>query len=658
MISEGEDLKLKSRLENLQKFNRNLNDARGPSGRPPNFGNSGRFSDDDDDDNNNNGGFGDRRPIDPGFGGGDFDSDFKLSETSPSVKRKVAKAEKIAEAVSVQDKDLNSDFRKIGRRVNSRNNRENFTIYNPPPVHIAAETEIPHPKLDVKDGYSINTAAAAAAASKDDGEINNSIELSDVPTHDVSFNRPITRVKDRKSNTIEVIPNLRQIPSLPPIAQDSNEKFHKFKDIEVQKDLKFAFPEIKDEIKEPKKTEKLPDENNILELDGDELYSALEDLLDIGVVDNKANEAFFSGGLNLKLLDKLNSISNSKNNYAFFDFLQSETCANLMKKNKLKIHIESGDIYIDNINTNESIYDFIRSQDNENYILIDHEFIFDGSLNDYFQFLQNVDQTINSSNDYLTHRNSKFLFYHFNNYLIDTQRETSKVRHTTVIKNKIAIKMMEKNNWQYFISTLMNIYLNDHVGGKQFSPEQENDVINYMQPLENIAEVYKKYYNLLAIYFHRIIQNLPKDEIDEIVTDLANHNIHIQNIVDLNAEELLDIFIHFYDTNGRFPGNESFIILPKFNLPTDIRNSEVDLKTFYETFKGTQFKALVSMQGLCAFVQSLASIRNRKVNKKIIDALEEYLKNMTEAVLNGENLNKTDSFFCNSQVIYFCKKVI
>ena len=112
----------------------------------------------------------------------------------------------------------------------------------------------------------------------------------------------------------------------------------------------------------------------------------MEDLINIGVVDNKTNEAFFSGRLNIKLTKKLNEISKSSEHNAFFDFLQSKICAKLMKKNKIKIHIESGDIYVDNVNTNESIYDFIRAQDNENYILIDHEFIFDGSFDEYFLF--------------------------------------------------------------------------------------------------------------------------------------------------------------------------------------------------------------------------------------------------------------------------------
>ena len=36
-----------------------------------------------------------------------------------------------------------------------------------------------------------------------------------------------------------------------------------------------------------------------------------------------------------------------------------------MKANKLKIHVESGNIYYDNIDTNESLYSFFENQEDE-----------------------------------------------------------------------------------------------------------------------------------------------------------------------------------------------------------------------------------------------------------------------------------------------------
>ena len=48
----------------------------------------------------------------------------------------------------------------------------------------------------------------------------------------------------------------------------------------------------------------------------------------------------------------------SPSNLEFLDFLQSDECKEIFLVNKLQIHIETGNIYYDNKDTNESIYDF------------------------------------------------------------------------------------------------------------------------------------------------------------------------------------------------------------------------------------------------------------------------------------------------------------
>ena len=42
----------------------------------------------------------------------------------------------------------------------------------------------------------------------------------------------------------------------------------------------------------------------------------------------------------------------------FLDFLQSDKCKQILVNNKLKIHVETGNIYYDDQDTKESILDF------------------------------------------------------------------------------------------------------------------------------------------------------------------------------------------------------------------------------------------------------------------------------------------------------------
>ena len=46
----------------------------------------------------------------------------------------------------------------------------------------------------------------------------------------------------------------------------------------------------------------------------------------------------------------------SSDNLEFLDFLQSDFCREILEGNDLKIHIETGNIYYKNIDTNESIF--------------------------------------------------------------------------------------------------------------------------------------------------------------------------------------------------------------------------------------------------------------------------------------------------------------
>ena len=64
----------------------------------------------------------------------------------------------------------------------------------------------------------------------------------------------------------------------------------------------------------------------------------------------------------------------------FSEFLQSSFCQELLIGNKLKIHIESGNIFFNNLDTNESIYGFFQQQENQSKAKIKpHHFTFTDS---------------------------------------------------------------------------------------------------------------------------------------------------------------------------------------------------------------------------------------------------------------------------------------
>ena len=67
--------------------------------------------------------------------------------------------------------------------------------------------------------------------------------------------------------------------------------------------------------------------------------------------------------------------------------MQSDQCKQVLVNNKLKIHIETGNIYQDDRDTNESILEFLFNQQNPITGVIDFDFAYGESCADYFNWL-------------------------------------------------------------------------------------------------------------------------------------------------------------------------------------------------------------------------------------------------------------------------------
>ena len=116
-----------------------------------------------------------------------------------------------------------------------------------------------------------------------------------------------------------------------------------------------------------------------------------------------------------------------QNTLEFLNFLQGKVCKKNLEDNKLKIHIETGNIYYDNTDTNESIFNFILAQINPISGDIEHSFTFDRDYIMYFRWLTSAFSAATKSKlDICTNKNAKFLFYRFNDYLRQNGEEIKK----------------------------------------------------------------------------------------------------------------------------------------------------------------------------------------------------------------------------------------
>ena len=108
-----------------------------------------------------------------------------------------------------------------------------------------------------------------------------------------------------------------------------------------------------------------------------------------------------------ELVGVLNNI-----NEVFLNYLSSKYGSRVLKKNKMKIHIESGQIFIDNQITGESLYDLLHSQQDLTKKILEVKVPITDDFDYYVkEILANI---TNDRDDMNANSTSKFLYYQFN----------------------------------------------------------------------------------------------------------------------------------------------------------------------------------------------------------------------------------------------------
>ena len=129
----------------------------------------------------------------------------------------------------------------------------------------------------------------------------------------------------------------------------------------------------------------------------------------------------------------------------------------ILEDNHLKIHIETGNIYYKNEDTNESIFQFIENQQDSSKGIINYDLSFEGSYNDYYRWiLNNFDSYKKTKLDLLTQKNTKYLVYRFNDTLKSTGQPLIKIRHSKATDDYLQLKKFKIKIGKILLSELLN----------------------------------------------------------------------------------------------------------------------------------------------------------------------------------------------------------
>ena len=428
----------------------------------------------------------------------------------------------------------------------------------------------------------------------------------------VSFSKPTTKLLD--GETIEITP---------PTVKINEER-------EISDKLQQLFPDVEKISEQNKRADVSPDFENLSE--------TLTAISRNEIVPFEFE--FFKGGNDEKFADIIRGIDSSSDTNEFLNFLQSNICKKLLEDNKLKIHTETGNIYYDNNDTNESIHSFILAQANPISGEIDHAFTFDHNYTTYFQWLTDAfNESTKNKLDILTNKNSKFLFYHFNDYLQQSGKEIKKIKHSVVTQDYLAAEKVQDRNWKYFVESVLIFSQKATV-----SSDEKSFLLETKENVEILKNTYEKLYNQISKNLTSTLDKMPFDLFKNIEDDLLRENYGKSDLKNL------DSWVSFYFKQGRFPGNNNLTILPQSAIPKTIDQLTVEVSPveLYRKFGNSETNSLVSFQAIVALFLHYGG--DALTAKR---AMEEWKNNLTFQALSKENDKVTMQFDYLAKIVFY-----
>ena len=351
---------------------------------------------------------------------------------------------------------------------------------------------------------------------------------------------------------------------------------------------------------------------------------------------------FFAGGdkNSKKLMKTAASYIGELNpsNRVFLEYLSSNFGARLLTKNKLKIHLESGQFFHNNIITNESIYDFLLKQQDETKRELYPEVL----VGNDFEFYVNELLTNVQDNDYDLHTNStaKFLLYNCNTLRLANRLKPLSIRHSQIVTNEKAVSILQSNTWGYFVEQLLH-FANGSISLDDFNLDDDREFERYNvieKTSDNVnycKQFYQEVFDDIGYFFQRMIKETPNEFLEPLKADLANEIYFYKNLKDIESHsELLRVFNSFYFKTGRFPGNYTDLILvPTGKNPSFVKSfDQISPLELNDKFQNTPSYGIAAVHFLAALNIFFGGEKNLSQ-----DVMTELLHNLSYQALNFEN---------------------
>ena len=158
------------------------------------------------------------------------------------------------------------------------------------------------------------------------------------------------------------------------------------------------------------------------------------------------------------------------------------------------------------------------------------------------KYLVNIKDGNDEKYNMLTDRNSKFLFYHFNDYVRQISDQTKPVRHSVVLNDVTALEILQNKDWQYFIEIILEVCQSNNGGEftKLVNAKEVQIIKNSVENLTFCKSLYKKFHNQVSENLAEALWNLWMNDLEEIDRYLEQNYFFIDFDSMTNQEEIMN----------------------------------------------------------------------------------------------------------------------
>ena len=192
----------------------------------------------------------------------------------------------------------------------------------------------------------------------------------------------------------------------------------------------------------------------------------------------------------------------------------------------------------------------------------------------------------------LIKKNSKFLFYHFNQYLAQIGQPLIFIRHSVISDDNYALTTLQERRCQCFIERLLEQNFQVTEAGEIMLADdtpQENAMIS--DSIRNVTickDGYNSIYGAVADCLCKAFNYLEKESIDRIEKDLMLNYLFVNFNKINNARDLIKAYAHFFNELGRFPGSLDLAVVPQGDIPNFIQTTDIiSPSDLYNKFKSS-----------------------------------------------------------------------